>query len=591
MIRQPIIVVMGHVDHGKTSLLDKIRNTAITNKEAGGITQHIGASEVPIDVISKICGDLLLKFNANITIPGLLFIDTPGHEAFTNLRKRGGSVADLALLVIDITKSLEPQTYEAIDILKQYKTPFIVVANKIDAITGWRPNAGLSFAETLARQQKYVIEDLESKLYTIIGKLSEVGFNAERFDRVKDFTKEIVVVPLSAKTGEGIPELLMYTTGLSQKFLESRLNIEVNGEGIGAIIERKEEKGLGSTIDVVIYNGTLRVNDTIAFATSTGIGTAKIKALLKPKPLQELRESSSKFYYVEEISAASGVKISGNGLEDALPGSLVLSTRIPNYENEIKTEISEVFTADPIGIILKADSIGSIEALSKLLKASSISISKKGIGNVTKRDILDAFSIKATDPYSGVVAAFNVDVEKDALEEAYASGTNIIKGNIIYKVIDDYKEWLEKEKKREKELLDKAITFPGKMRILPNSSFRISHPAIFGVEVLTGRIKPGLQIMNYAGEMIGKIKEVQDNGVSLQEAKKGESVAISVEGITFGRQVKDNDILYIFLNDDEERALRYKFENLLNNEEKDLLEEFSNLKAATKRQPKGEQPG
>lgn len=582
MIRQPIIVVMGHVDHGKTSLLDRIRSTAITNKEAGGITQHIGASEVPIEVINKICGQLLKKLNANLAIPGLLFIDTPGHEAFTNLRKRGGSVADLALLVIDILKSLEPQTYEAIDILKEYKTPFVVVANKIDAITGWRSTEGLNFTDTLAKQQKFAVEELESKIYGIIGKLSELGFNAERFDRIKDFTKEVVITPVSAKTGEGIPELLMYATGLSQRFLGNRLNIELNEPGRGAIIERMEEKGLGSTIDVVLYNGTLKVNDAVSFATTTGIGTAKIKALLKPKPLQELRESSSKFYYVDHVSAASGVKISGSGLEDALPGSLVLSTMIPNYENEIKTELSEVFIADNVGIILNADSIGSIEALSKLFKSSGIKISKKSIGNVTKRDVLDAFSIRSENPYSGIVVAFNVEIEKEAMEEAYASGINIIKGSIIYKIIEDYKEWLEHEKKEEKELIERAVTFPGKMKILPNSAFRISHPAIFGVEVLAGRMRPGLQIMNQIGEMIGKIKEIQNNGISMQEAKKGESIAMSVEGITFGRQVKDSDILYIFLNDEEERVLRYKLENLLSNEEKDLLEEFSNIKGSSK---------
>ncbi|MGC9099567.1 MAG: translation initiation factor IF-2, partial [Candidatus Micrarchaeia archaeon] len=415
MIRQPIIVVMGHVDHGKTTLLDKIRNTAIANREAGGITQHIGASEVPIEVINKICKKILSTFKAKITIPGLLFIDTPGHEAFTNLRKRGGSVADLAILVVDVTKNFEPQTYEAIEILRQYKTPFIIAANKIDLITGWHANPNESFTETIAKQQQNVANELENRIYEIIGKLSELGFNSERFDRVKDFQREVVIIPVSAKTGEGIPELLLYAAGLSQKFLEARLNIEVNGPGKGSIIEKKEEKGLGTTIDVVLYNGTLKVNDNIAFATSTGIGISKIKALLKPKPLQELRESSSKFYYVESVSAACGVKISGTNLEDALPGSLVISTDYPNYENEIKAEIADLFATERRGVVLKADSIGTLEAVSKLLSGIGVSISKKGLGNVTKRDVLDAYAMRALDPYSAVVLAFGVKIDEDAL--------------------------------------------------------------------------------------------------------------------------------------------------------------------------------
>ena len=578
MIRQPIIVVMGHVDHGKTSLLDKIRNTAIANKEAGGITQHIGASEVPIDVIKKICKSILSSFKINITIPGLLFIDTPGHEAFTNLRKRGGSVADLAVLVVDITKNFEPQTYEAIEILRQYKTPFIVAANKIDLITGWRPNNNESFVETIAKQQPNVVSELDNRIYEIIGKLSELGFNSERFDRVKDFQREVLIIPVSAKTGEGIPELLLYATGLAQRFLEKRISIEVNGPGKGSIIEKKEEKGLGTTIDVILYDGTLKVNDTIAFATSTGIGLSKIKALLKPKPLQELRESSSKFYYVDSVSAASGVKISGTGLDDALPGSLVLSTDYPNYENEIKAEIADLFATERKGIILKADSIGTIEAVSKLLAGIGVSISKKGLGNVTKRDVLDAYAMRAIDPYSAVVLSFGVKIDEDALREAEATDITIINENVIYKIIDEYKEWLENERKKARESAEKSLIFPGMVKVIPNTCFRVSHPAIFGIEVLAGKIRPSYLLMNKNGNIIGRIREVQDNGITLQEAKKGDKVAISIDDITFGRQVKEEDILYTHVNDESERLLRQKFSDLLNNEERELLNAISEIK-------------
>ena len=578
MIRQPIIVVMGHVDHGKTTLLDKIRNTAIANKEAGGITQHIGASEVPIDVIKKICKSILSSFKINITIPGLLFIDTPGHEAFTNLRKRGGSVADLAVLVVDITKNFEPQTYEAIEILRQYKTPFIVAANKIDLITGWRPNNNESFVETIAKQQPNVVSELDNRIYEIIGKLSELGFNSERFDRVKDFQREVLIIPVSAKTGEGIPELLLYATGLSQKFLEKRISIEVNGPGKGSIIEKKEEKGLGTTIDVILYDGTLKVNDTIAFATSTGIGLSKIKALLKPKPLQELRESSGKFYYVDSVSAASGVKISGTGLDDALPGSLVLSTDYPNYENEIKAEIADLFATERKGIILKADSIGTIEAVSKLLAGIGVSISKKGLGNVTKRDVLDAYAMRAIDPYSAVVLSFGVKIDEDALREAEATDITIINENVIYKIIDEYKEWLENERKKARESAEKSLIFPGMVKVIPNTCFRVSHPAIFGIEVLAGKIRPSYLLMNKNGNIIGRIREIQDNGITLQEAKKGDKVAISIDDITFGRQVKEDDILYTHVNDESERLLRQKFSDLLNNEERELLNVISEIK-------------
>ena len=584
MIRQPIITVMGHVDHGKTTLLDKIRNTAIASREAGGITQHIGASEVPISVVKKICGPLLTKMGAEITIPGLLFIDTPGHEAFTNLRKRGGSISDLAILVVDITKNLEPQTYEAMDILREYKTPFIVAANKIDLMTGWKKQETYSFAESFSKQTKEVQEQLEAKLYSLVGTLSEAGFQSERFDRVTDVKKELSIIPLSARTGEGVAELLMYATGLSQKFLEKRLNIDINEPGVGGIIEKKEEKGLGITLDVILYNGTLHSNDTVAFATSAGIGTAKIRALLKPKELQELRESSSKFYYVDFVSAASGIKVSGSGFDDALPGSLIISTKSPTYEQDINAELKEVFTTDKAGVILKADTIGSIEAISKLLGSIDVKISKKSLGKITKRDVLDAFSMRTTDAHNAVILAFNVGAEDDAISESQATGIDLLRADIIYKLIDDYKVWIDDQRKRERDLLEKALVFPGKIRILPNSAFRISHPAVFGVEVISGRVKPGYRMMKESGEIIGSIKEIQDNGAGKQEATKGDSVAISMEEITFGRQVHEHDTLYTYISSEDIRALQFKHADLLSDDDKALLEVLAQINRDAKAQ-------
>ncbi len=582
MIRQPIIVVMGHVDHGKTSLLDRVRSSTIAAREAGGITQHIGASEVPIDVIEKICGPMLKNAGTKISIPGLLFIDTPGHEAFTNLRKRGGSVADLAILVVDITKGFEPQTVEAITILKEYKTPFIIAANKIDLITGWINTKSKSFIEALDKQSSGVQSALEESIFTLIGRISELGFNAERFDRIKNFQKELAIVPLSAKTGEGIAELLMVVTGLSQRYLEMRLNIEVKGPGRGSILEKKEVRGLGTTIDVILYDGTLRTNDTIAFATPNGIATAKIKALLKTKPLQEIRESTSKFDYVDQVSAASGVKISGSGLDDAMPGSPVVQVVDENYTKQINSELKEIFKTDKDGIILKADSIGSLEAISKIIEGQGYKISKKGLGNVTKRDVVDAFSQLSVNPTYAVVMSFNVATDEEAKEASFDSGIKIISSDIIYKLLDDYKLFVDEQQKSSISKAENRIVFPGKVEVLPNSCFRISHPAIFGVNVLAGRIRVGYLLINELGEVIGKIKGIQNEKAPLETAKKGQSVAISMDEPTFGRQIREGHILFTRVTDDDERLLKGEFSNLIDTEESDLLKQISMIKKSAR---------
>ncbi len=582
MIRQPIICVMGHVDHGKTTLLDKIRNTTVAVREAGGITQHIGASEVPIDVINKICADLNGSFGVNITLPGLLFIDTPGHEAFTNLRRRGGSVADMAILVVDVNQGFEPQTIEAVEILKEYKTPFIIAANKVDVMSGWQSQKTNSITESMKHQRNDVLERLENGLYGIMGKIGELGFASNTYDHVQSFQKEIAIVPISAKTGEGIAELLMVVTGLAQRYLEMRLKIEVSGPGRGSILERKEVRGLGTTIDVILYDGSLHVNDTIAFATVDGIVKTKIKALLKPKPLAEIRESSSKFFNIEEVSAASGIKISANDLDGALPGSPVVQVIGDEYASQINAELGSVFKTDKIGAVLKADSIGSIEAMSRLLENEGLKISKKGIGNVTKRDVMDAFAMKALDQFGSVIISFGVKTEADAHEEAAASGVTILEGSIIYKLIDDYKEYLAKKKGEAAKAVEDMVVFPGEIYLIPNSCFRVSGPAIFGARIEKGRIKPGYVLINEAGIVVGRIKGIQTEKNALPEAKKGESVAVSVEGPTYGRQIKESQYLYTRPTDSDESTLLGSQKDLINDEEAELLRKIIEMKRKAK---------
>lgn len=573
MIRQPIICVLGHVDHGKTTLLDKIRSSAIASKEIGGITQHIGASEVSIDIINNICKSISNKFNFNLKIPGLLFIDTPGHEAFTNLRKRGGSIADIAIIVVDISKGLEPQTIEAINILKEYKTPFVVAANKIDLINGWHKTELPSIINALKQQNQQTLDLVETKLFELMGSLSEYEFNSERFDRINDFKTEIAIIPISAKTGEGIAELLMLISGLSQKFLEMKLNIEVKGPGKGNIIEKKEIIGLGTTIDIILYNGSLHVNDIIAFATATGIVTAKIKALLKPKT----RKQENNFEYLKQINAASGIKISANGLENAIPGSPLIQVIDNSYINEIKLDIKDVFETDNKGIILKTDTIGSLEAISMLLKNENFNIGKKAIGNITKRDVLDAFAMNVKDPNNAIILGFNISIDKDAIEAAEMSNIKIINETIIYKIIDKYKEIVEKNIKNRTEEIESKLIFPGKLMIIPNTCFRASHPAIFGIDILSGRIKPGYVLITENNTVIGKIIGLQNEGTPLPIAKKGDKIAISVNGTTFGRQIKDGQILYSKISRNDEKLLTTEFSYLLNEEEKELLSQISKI--------------
>ncbi len=570
MIRQPIISVLGHVDHGKTTLLDYIRKSVVAQREAGGITQHIGATEIPIDVVKTICGDVLKQWE--ITIPGLLFIDTPGHKAFVNLRTRGGSLADLAVLIVDVNDGFQPQTLESISILKRFKTPFIVAANKIDRL-GWK-GKDISFAESEKEQIERPLQLLEEKLWELIGDLSKHGFEADRFDRIKDFRKMVAIIPLSAKNGVGVSEVLMLISGLSQRFLEEKLALHLKGEAKGTILEVKEEVGLGTTVDVIMYDGTLKKGDLIILGGLDGLIFTKVRALLKPRPLDEIRDPRYRFDSLDSVSAACGVKISAPNLEKALAGApLYIDT--PENERKIIEEIQQIrIEKEALGVVLRADTLGTLEALVSELK-NMVTIKKADVGEVTKPDVMEALSVKKEDPFLGVIFAFNTKVTEEAQRVADDNNVIIFKDDVIYRLTEGYTEWAEEEKLREMTRKREELPFPCKFQILPQYIFRTAKPAIVGVEVLSGTLKPKYKVMTAEGKKVGTIKSIKSKDEFLSVVRKGDQVAVSIEGPTIGRQISEEEVLYTDL---PKEAYNTLVKSDLSEDERQALEEIDQIK-------------
>jgi translation initiation factor 5B len=574
-VRQPIVSVLGHVDHGKTSLLDYIRGSTVAAREAGAITQHIGATEVPIEAIYAMCGPLL--GGKKFSVPGLLFIDTPGHHAFTTLRTRGGSLADLAILVVDINEGFRPQTHESITILRQYKTPFIVAANKIDAISGWQRNNDVA-RNRLENQRPMTKTLFETKLYELIGILYDKGFESDLYFNIKDFRKSIPIIPVSAKTGEGIPELLMVLVGLAQRFLEDQLASET-GAGKGTVLEVKEDVGLGTTVDAIIYSGVLKKEDTIIFGTHDEPLVTKIKALLKPKPMDEIRDPRERFESVKEVHAACGIKISAPDLDRVVPGAPLRVVHGDEIEliQEIKSQSQVNIELDKDGLYIKADTIGSLEALVKESREKGINIRKVEIGNISRRDIMETAAI--TNPLERVIFAFSVKTLPEAKEELVKSEVTIFNEDVIYTIIENYDLWLAKKKEELEKKRREDYIHPGMIRFLPEYVFRISHPAVFGVRVLGGRIKVDMRLIDQEGKNIGNIKGMQLENKSIMEALQGAEVAISVEGITIGRQIKGGDIFFTDVPESDARKLQRM--NVLNEDEKDVLNKIIDIKRKT----------
>lgn len=568
--RHPIVSVLGHVDHGKTSVLDKIRGTKVFDREAGAITQHIGASEVPLETIYQRCG-VILK-GKKFTVPGLLCIDTPGHHAFSSLRKRGGQLADIAVLVVDMTEGLMPQTVEAIQILRSTKTPFIIAANKVDRCAGWS-TADRPFILNVRDQGPTAQASFDEHFYKLIAALYGLGLNAERYDRISDFTKNIAIVPTCAKSGEGIPDLLAMLVGLAQKFLENRLETDEETPGEGTVLEVKQDQGLGMVLDVILYAGSIRKDDTILVGTRGEPLETRIKALLKPAPLDEMRDSRKPFRPVTQVTAASGLKLIVPDAEGVVAGAPLRVLSEDNYDaafEAVESASKPQVDLSETGVFVKSDTIGGLEALALLLKDRQVPIRRAEVGDISRRDVVEAASM--TEPLSRILLGFNVKMLPDVETEAANRDLPVYTEPVIYALVDRYDAWVKEQKDRIEKANREEHIHPCKILFLRDHSFRMRDPAVFGVRVLAGRLLAGRRLIREDGKPIGNVKSIQKDKRSVEEAKLGDEVAISVPGVTIGRQIEEGDILHMDIPESDAKWLLQKGD--ISPQEKDVLMEL-----------------
>jgi len=583
-MRQPVVVILGHVDSGKTSIADALRGTGVQAREVGGITQEIGASFFPIETLKAICGPLLDRAGGELQIPGLLMIDTPGHAVFSNLRLRGGSAADIAILVVDVLKGLENQTLESIDILKQRRVPFLVALNKIDMINGWRKGSKGALQTVMKEQPPEWNDELEERLYNVVGGLSRLGFQSDAYYRVKDFRQQVSIVPVSARAHVGMPEMLAMLIGLAQQFLKGRLNLAEHKGGRGIILEMQEEVGIGETANVILTEGTLNVGDAIAMVRRDGAIKSKVKALFMPKPLDEMRDPRDRFTPVDSVYAAAGVKLVSADLAGVVAGTSVASFRSDKEFSELSTEMEKELTnvvvkTDNMGVIVKAGSIGGLEALLRMLEERGIPVRQADIGEISKNDIVDAQVVGEHDPYLGAILGFDSKVLPEAKEHVGASP--IFVSGIIYEVIDNYVNWAAAKRDSDEKAALSSLTRPCKLKVIPGNFFRNKDPAVFGVDIVAGILRPKVRLMSTLGSELGTVEQIQDQGKALAEARQGDKVAISVDGPTLGRQVKENDTIYTMPRSHEAKALRTKLAASLTPEERAVLDEIIRIKAAS----------
>ena len=473
------------MDHGKTSVLDYFRSlgserqASVMDREAGGITQHIGATEVPAKILNETCA--ALTGGKDFNSPGLLFIDTPGHHSFTSLRSRGGALADIAILVVDVMEGLQPQTIESLRILKEKKTPFVVATNKVDRIHGWQVKKGRSFIQSWQNQRDDVKQLFEERYWKLLGQFSEYGFNIERYDKIRDFKTNLAMVPCSAKEGEGLQDLLTVTVGLAERFLEERLR-DTLGDGEATVLEMKDERGLGKTIDVILNRGELNVGDSITLVSSDGPFTTHIKGMFKPKGMSEMRDAGDRWEACESASAACGLKIVAPGLENVLAGTTLRQTNSDeakaNAEIEARKEATISVDISEEGVVIKADTVGGLEALAFELNRLEIPIRMATVGPVNKRDIITAQC--AEDPLNQIILGFSVkgNSEVQSKLEGKDAEVKFIAHDIIYRVLEEFESWRDDTKAAMEAAARENLVYPGHLLYLKDHTFRNKGPAI-----------------------------------------------------------------------------------------------------------------
>ena len=577
-LRTPIVAVLGHVDHGKTTLLDRIRGSAVGEDEAGAITQHIGATAVPLDTVSSMAGELVDP--TDFDLPGLLFIDTPGHHSFATLRARGGALADIAVLVVDVNDGFQPQTEEAIDILRRTGTPFVVAANKVDATPGWNPQDGAPIQQSFDVQSERARGLLDENVYELIGDLSDADFSADFYWRVQNFQQNIGVVPLSALTGEGVPDLLAVLMGLSQRYLRDQMAVDPSGPGAGTVLEVKDQKGFGATVDVVLYDGTVREGDRVVVGGAEGPIVTEVRALLQPRPLSEIR-TEKRFERVDSVAAAAGAKVAAPDLDDAMAGAPLRVVRGRDETETVEAVQAEladlaVETAEE-GLVVKADTLGSLEAIANALAEAEVPVLRAEVGDVAPRDV--AVASTANEPKHAAILGFNVDVLANAEADVEESAVRLFADDVIYQLVERYEAFVAERERAQQSTVLERITRPARFVVLDDHTFRQSDPAVVGVEVRGGLLRNNQYVLRWPEDedeptRVGQLSGIQNQGDDVDEARQGERVSVAIDGPTVGRQIREGDELWVDVPEKHAKILEQELDDELSATELETLNAY-----------------
>ena len=596
-LKSPICSFMGHVDAGKTSLMDVIRNTKVQEKEAGGITQSIGSSFVNIEDIVDITNVINGKFEVKPEIPGILIIDTPGHEAFNTLRERGSSLCDIAILVVDINDGVKPQTIESIKLLRDKRVPFVIAATKLDTIYNYKVTEEISLRKALKQQKKETINMIETSMYDIQYELEKEGIKSVFYFKNKNPQKVYSIVPVSSRTKEGIADLLALMIYISQNWMNKKITYQEEVDA--TIMESYQDSKHGWVLDIILKNGTINVGDKFIVCGRESSRTITVRKLLVKK---------NKLEDVKSVRASDGIRVIASNCDNCYSGTKLYP--IDNNEKEVLQIANEEidnywksFDLDQIGVCIQAKTFGELDALYQLVKKDGIPIMSVSLKKLGEKDF-DRIKIKTDNiddlEYNTLLYFGELDNFDKFDKVAKEKGIKLFNSEIVYGLIDEYKKYSKQclEERQKKQIASGNAIYPCKLKIFKQHIYMKggTNNLLFGVKVLEGKLRIGSplyvvkkerfekdKIYNMKTEKeygLGIVTSLQKNNEDIELANQGDEVCIRLDNVNeliFSRHFDHKDTIISHLSRESIDILKKDYRDNMTKQDWMLVVEFMKI--------------
>lgn len=586
----PICSVLGHVDVGKTKLLDYLRSTH--TKEVSGITQQIGTTVFDKESLQKLCG----KLGEELEVDRLIMIDTPGHSNFTTMRQVGAVISNLVIVVVDINKGLEEETKRCLKFVKEnHDTNFVIALNKLDRIYGWNPTENAPLKRAF-NKNKAVMDTVKDNINRIICQLAELEINACAYYDNKDLSTFVSMIPLSAQTGEGIPDLILVISKMMVRATKKLEENPISQYTFGYFLDKRYEERTGNFNVSININKELNFGDRLVIVDRDDKNMqyeSVVKSLVSSSEGKEMKDKS-RYKTIQNVNGTAGLGIFLNDDITPSPGSMyAVTTGLSDSEKDELIRLMQEnmsctssnlmcqYDKKEYGVFLYAPSLNILSALISIVNEQKIPIMDHCVGRLTRQTVIKIngvyermdveHEINYVQRYKTILV-FNPVAEKenplDGIESNVVGMCNqnkitMIGEKTVFKVLEKYKEYVDNcDVKFHNKYKNIGDSF--QLKILPEFVFMKTTPLLFGIRVVKGQFKVGTLVVAVKGDqqiLLGNVTSIQKNKKNVDTMKVGDEICIRIESsgdkLTFGEDFDDTFEIQRYITNEEKIVMKF----------------------------------